>query len=445
MKYNPPYGVSDPNAGYVNGDPSVGRAGSIPPAESIEYPQREIVSVIADVGLSSPNNNDLAQMSAATRFMRPQLVGDVGTANHIKITLAPTTPVWQVPLTFFVVIGANNTNTSQTVDVEITGITTKRPLVKRTGQPVAIGDLIAGSIYLMTYDGALVRSVGILNSEFTLPPASGLVVDVFAGNRDYYINPASGNDANDGKTAGTAWHTLQYAYNWVQSRVDLAGYTVTFHCADGTYPAGVSCVGFMRGQTGGGAVIFQGNNSAPQNCLVSIPSGVCFACYSGAKITINGFMVQVTGNYSNGIVASGSGSEITLGPMNYGQVGPSSGNASNQIGASGGGHIDMVANYTISGGSAAHIVAAANGSIFCNGLYITINNNPLFQICFVDAQTNGSLYLNDTLNHYNTYAGTVQGQRYQAVANGVIFTYNAGPNYLPGTIGGAVGTGGQYV
>ncbi len=45
MKYNQPYGgVAD--APFVNGDPSIGRQGSIPPAEAIEYDQREIVNVI---------------------------------------------------------------------------------------------------------------------------------------------------------------------------------------------------------------------------------------------------------------------------------------------------------------------------------------------------------------------------------------------------------------
>jgi hypothetical protein len=46
MQYNAPYGVSDPNGAYINGNPSTGTMGSIPPAMSIEHPQREIVNVI---------------------------------------------------------------------------------------------------------------------------------------------------------------------------------------------------------------------------------------------------------------------------------------------------------------------------------------------------------------------------------------------------------------
>ena len=340
MKYNPPYGVSDPNAPYINGDPSIGRAGSIPPAESIEYPQREIVSLIADVGLSSPNNNDLAQMSAATRFMRPQFVLDVGTPNHIKVTLDPTTPVWVLPLTFFVQIGAGNGNTSQTVDVEIAGITAKKPLLKRTGQPVAIGDLVGGTVYLVTYDGVNCRSVGIMNSEFTLPEGGGGVVNVIASDQDFYINPATGNDANNG-TLATPWKTLQHAYNWVQTNLDLAGYNVTFHCADGTYPSGVLGVGFMRGQTGPGAIKFQGNDAAPGNCLVSFTTGVGFGATDGAKFTWSGFKIQSTGDFATHAICQYSGSEMIIGFADYGAA---SGYSSGHLACGGGASMSLTQN-----------------------------------------------------------------------------------------------------
>ena len=446
MKYNPPYGVSDPNAPYINGDPSIGRAGSIPPAESIEYPQREIVAAIYDIGLSSPNNNDLSQLSAATRFMRPQYVLDHGVPNHLVVTLDPAPDLWLMPMSFFVQMGAGNGNSSPTCDIGIDGIVGTVPLVKRSGLALAIGDLVPGCTYLLTYDGFKCRCVSTLASDMP-PPATGGggVIDVTTGDRDYYINPTTGNDSNDGKTAGTAWKTLQYAYNFVQRNIDLAGYRVTFHCADGTYATGVVGVGICRGQAGPAAVTFQGNSASPANCLVSIPSGACFGASSGAKMTINGFKVQVAGNYSAAVTAQGAGSEFTLGPMEYGNVGPQgTSNTDMHVVAGDGAHINMVSSYAISGGSAAHVVATANGSINCIGLSITISNNPYFNVSFANAQENGTLFVNDILNHVNTYSGTAQGMRYSVNNNGVIFAYGAGPNYLPGTIGGVVSTGGQY-
>src|SRR5262245_18259951 len=62
LKYTQPIGITDPNAPFINGDPSIGRAGSIPPAEAIEYPQREIVKVITSGGFAA-DNADLAQLA----------------------------------------------------------------------------------------------------------------------------------------------------------------------------------------------------------------------------------------------------------------------------------------------------------------------------------------------------------------------------------------------
>jgi hypothetical protein len=76
MKYNQPYGISDPNAAFINGNPTTGTMGSIPPAESIEYDQREVVAVIqwahdhgyfdyANVACANPSNTDLTQLLKA--------------------------------------------------------------------------------------------------------------------------------------------------------------------------------------------------------------------------------------------------------------------------------------------------------------------------------------------------------------------------------------------
>jgi hypothetical protein len=76
MLYNQPYGVSDPNAAYINGNPSTGTMGSIPPAASIEFDQREIVAVISYANAHAltdyngapcavPSNADLTQLAKA--------------------------------------------------------------------------------------------------------------------------------------------------------------------------------------------------------------------------------------------------------------------------------------------------------------------------------------------------------------------------------------------
>ena len=100
MKYNQPFDQSSsPNAPYVDGNPSAGIQGSIVPAASIEFPQREIVNAIAAAGLL-PDNGDLSQLLEMMKIM------DV--FNHFKVginqgsatqwsTTVPSLPIMPPP------------------------------------------------------------------------------------------------------------------------------------------------------------------------------------------------------------------------------------------------------------------------------------------------------------------------------------------------------------
>src|SRR4029077_15468777 len=88
MKYNQPYGISDPNGSYINGNPSTGTMGSIPPAASIENPQREIVNLIADAG-GTPSDADLHLLARGVQGGRLNYAIDNGTANALAINVTP--------------------------------------------------------------------------------------------------------------------------------------------------------------------------------------------------------------------------------------------------------------------------------------------------------------------------------------------------------------------
>jgi phage-related tail fiber protein len=66
MKYWQPFGISDPNAPYINGDPTIGRAGSIPPAGAFEQPQRELVNLISYSNIN-PSDAAVDQVMHAVR------------------------------------------------------------------------------------------------------------------------------------------------------------------------------------------------------------------------------------------------------------------------------------------------------------------------------------------------------------------------------------------
>lgn len=64
MEYAQPYGATDPDAPYVDGDPSTGVAGSAVPAKAIEPPMRELVNLIEEAGIT-PDAEDLTQVAQA--------------------------------------------------------------------------------------------------------------------------------------------------------------------------------------------------------------------------------------------------------------------------------------------------------------------------------------------------------------------------------------------
>jgi hypothetical protein len=68
MKYTQPFGITDPNASYVNANPATATQGSIPPAAALEAAQREIVFAITQSG-QTPDPANLTQLwQAITGF-----------------------------------------------------------------------------------------------------------------------------------------------------------------------------------------------------------------------------------------------------------------------------------------------------------------------------------------------------------------------------------------
>lgn len=87
MKYNQPYGSTDPNAPYVDRDTPGAVAGSRVPAAAIEHPQREIMAVIAAAGIA-PNGADLTQLLQAIQKIVDAATGGAGDANYVLMTQA---------------------------------------------------------------------------------------------------------------------------------------------------------------------------------------------------------------------------------------------------------------------------------------------------------------------------------------------------------------------
>lgn len=139
MKYWQPYGISDPDAPYINGDPSIGRAGSIPPAGSIEQDQREIVNTIKGAGFT-PTETDVSQLLVAVRSQRMNYAVATNTApNSIAVAFYPplgTSLTSGLPLR--VKPPLNNTGPSTLI---VDGVS--NPLRRSDGSELSPDDIVA--------------------------------------------------------------------------------------------------------------------------------------------------------------------------------------------------------------------------------------------------------------------------------------------------------------
>src|SRR5262245_13146534 len=149
MKYEQPWGITDPDAPYINGQPAKGIHGSIPSAATVENPMREIQSLIVD-SQQTQTDEDLAQVTRAVRDGKLNFMIDQGTANTLAVPqLVPPISVYEAGLELRVLVHSTNTGatTIQVGDLAPVG-------VKRlNGNALSANNLIAGQVADLVYDG----------------------------------------------------------------------------------------------------------------------------------------------------------------------------------------------------------------------------------------------------------------------------------------------------
>lgn len=158
MQYNQPFDQpGTPNAPYVNGNPSSGIQGSIPPAAAFEYPQREIVNFITDSGLT-PTNNDLHQLGEAVQTGKVHYGQDIGPAsNTIIATLAPVPQQYYAGMTVRILLAHDLTGAAT---ININGLGAKNVLLSG-GQAMQGSIFVAGDIITATFDGTNFQAIPI--------------------------------------------------------------------------------------------------------------------------------------------------------------------------------------------------------------------------------------------------------------------------------------------
>ena len=184
MKYVPPYGRESEgdSAHYINGNPPEAREGSIPPAECFEHPQREVVATIVG-NQFSPNASDLQQLLKATRSQRANYADDTGSINTLSVAYDPPIATYTVGLPL--VVRIKNTNTAaSTIDAGGGRVQIRKP----NGAQVAAGDLPAGGLAELVFDGSAFQMI-----NFGGAGGGAGAPDVFYYNIPYTVDTGTPN------------------------------------------------------------------------------------------------------------------------------------------------------------------------------------------------------------------------------------------------------------
>ncbi|MCM3272629.1 hypothetical protein [Paenibacillus elgii] len=193
------------------------------------------------------------------------------------------------------------------------------------------------------------------------------VLSATSGNISLYVSP-TGNDTNDGLTAGTALRTIQVAVNRIPQ---IVNHTVTIVVAPGTYNEDVTLSGFV----GKGTISLHGDTAVSTNYTIN--SFVANYCTCG--VYVRGFNANPGGaafiaNFCLGITFDfcrvSAASTVSHGAFFFSSTGVVSNSSfSNRLAAIAGARASKVFSSTNSGsGNQYGLLAAENTSI---GLFST--------------------------------------------------------------------------
>jgi hypothetical protein len=259
-----------------------------------------------------------------------------------------------------------------------------------------------------------------------------------------YVNPTTGNDANDGRTAGTAFLTIQAAIDAVYSKYDWNGHRCNIQLAAGTYVQNTAgaWVAYFNGQPFNMPLFglqLLGNTAAPATVILQGNSANAIGGNSCA-VNLNGFTVKASGtSWTLGFV-QGVGIGLNVGAWFY---------CANL-------RWDTCGMFDIRCDNGS-VIAMLTGTTFAflgsgnYGIYAGLGSLVWFPSC---ALTVGGWAKSIALFQSDqgrieaggaSFSGSATGPRYLANDCGVINTNGGGPTFFPGSSAGSVLTGGQYI
>ena len=281
-------------------------------------------------------------------------------------------------------------------------------------------------------------------------------------NTVFYVNPATGDDANDGLSSPNAKKTPQAMMNDIADNYDINGYWVTIQLEDGTYTdsvvgpfgAGLPMLDIREltgmpnlwTQLGGeqGYVRIKGNDATPGNVIWQTTNGYGITNYSNHEVWVSGIHFEGisgtsenswflnSGRHSNLFVSdcefeafNGTGTPTVTVQLEYASV--------------------VIFNCEIIGDSGTATIVIAQNAPSTHLQLIgttTLTDDPVW------GSIDGAFELtgNDLVEILGTFSGTAIGKRFSLLGNSSILL-GVGVNdlnFIPGTLPGTMSANARY-
>jgi hypothetical protein len=130
------------------------------------------------------------------------------------------------------------------------------------------------------------------------------------------LSASAGNDAGDGSapTPTQAFMTRAAARAYVQNKVDLAGFTVNFQCANGNYSEALVMNNDLTGQLSAQNEFWIGNPTTPSLCELSITEAVMHSSSVDMTSRARAYLYPV----SRLVIRSAAASHVLMGSSGFG-------------------------------------------------------------------------------------------------------------------------------
>ncbi|MCJ7996701.1 hypothetical protein J5N58_07010 [Rhizobium cremeum] len=353
MKYQAPYGSSDPDADYVDRNSTTATSGSKIPAGFPNWTQREIVDVIEKAGFTP---DDVLQLAAAIQSGGLNYAVAGGTANALTVALSSVPEALPDGMIISVLIATANTGPA-TINVNGLGAD---DIVNTNGGALLAGDMPAGNVVQLIRRNGEWRINGnsrgrLLNTQvfkvagaYTYTPTPGtqyVEVEVQGGGGAGGGTPATGANqlsiAGGGGSGAWAQKLITSGFSGVTVTVGAGGAGVSGGAGGA---GGASSFGALVSANGGSG----GNVNGPfgNTTNANVPGGAAGAVGASGDINASGMagvgVLMVSGT---GTQAIGAASRFSGGPGAGGAGNSSPANTAAQTGSPGQPGIVIVREY----------------------------------------------------------------------------------------------------